>query len=194
MSVDQFKWFPVNKLTSAELTDRQQGADQRGASAKWTQTAAEQELQKTFINTFSRFRSTVTLWHQDPLRRRRRRCKALNNYPFWSNIWHYFWHLNIRWKHLNNIIFGLLNLNSFEPKYSLYIPRLHHTVLLFHTAEKTVTHSFSHHGLILMKGMGAQVKKTVMRRKDFLPQMSDRAPIRGADRNDRKPWTHTEKR
>lgn len=38
-----------------------------------------------------------------------------------------------------------------------------------------------------MKGMGAQVKNTVMRRKDFLPQMSDRAPIRGADRNDRKP-------
>lgn len=38
-----------------------------------------------------------------------------------------------------------------------------------------------------MKGMGAQVKKTVMRRKDFLPQMSERAPIRGADRNDRKP-------
>lgn len=46
---------------------------------------------------------------------------------------------------------------------------------------------WSHQGLILMKGMGAQVKKTVMRRKDFLPQMSDRAPIRGADRNDRKP-------
>lgn len=40
-----------------------------------------------------------------------------------------------------------------------------------------------------MKGMGAQVKKTVMRRKDFLPQMSDSAPIRGADRNDRRPWT-----
>lgn len=49
----------------------------------------------------------------------------------------------------------------------------------------TLTHS--HHGLILMKGMGAQVKKTVRRRKDFLPQMSDRAPIRGAERNDRKP-------
>ena len=47
--------------------------------------------------------------------------------------------------------------------------------------------SFSHHGLILMKGMGAHVKKTVRRRKDFLPQISDRAPISGAERNDRKP-------
>lgn len=43
-----------------------------------------------------------------------------------------------------------------------------------------------------MKGMGAQVKKTVMSRNDFLPQMSDRAPIRGADRNDRKPWAGRE--
>lgn len=46
---------------------------------------------------------------------------------------------------------------------------------------------WTHQGLILMKGMGAQVKKTVTRRKDFLPQVSDSAPIRGADKNDRKP-------
>lgn len=52
---------------------------------------------------------------------------------------------------------------------------------------KVFAHSRTHQGLILMKGMGAQVKKTVMRRKDFLPQISDSAPIRGADRNDRKP-------
>lgn len=43
-----------------------------------------------------------------------------------------------------------------------------------------------------MKGMGAQVKKTVMSRNDFLPQMSDSAPIRGADRKDRKPWAERE--
>lgn len=55
-----------------------------------------------------------------------------------------------------------------------------------------LTHTPSHHGLILMKGMGAQVKKTVRRRKDFLPQISDSAPISGADRNDRKPWKNTE--
>lgn len=53
---------------------------------------------------------------------------------------------------------------------------------------------WSYQGLILMKGMGAQVKKTVMRRKDFLPQMSDSAPIRGADRNDRKPFAGTQQR
>ena len=35
--------------------------------------------------------------------------------------------------------------------------------------------------------MGAQVKKTVINRKVFLPQMSERAPMRGAERNDRMP-------
>ena len=36
-------------------------------------------------------------------------------------------------------------------------------------------------------GMGAQVKKTVRRRKDFLPHASDSAPISGAHRKDRMP-------
>ena len=35
--------------------------------------------------------------------------------------------------------------------------------------------------------MGAQVKKTVRRRKDFLPHASDSAPISGAHRKDRMP-------
>ena len=38
-----------------------------------------------------------------------------------------------------------------------------------------------------MRGMGAHVKNTVMRRKNFLPQMSDRAPIRGAERKESRP-------
>merc|ERR1719460_2040813 len=44
-----------------------------------------------------------------------------------------------------------------------------------------------HQWLIFMRGMGAQVKKTVTRRKNFLPQISLRAPIRGADKKDRSP-------
>ena len=36
-------------------------------------------------------------------------------------------------------------------------------------------------------GMGAHVKKTAKMRKDFLPQASERAPIRGADRKERIP-------
>ena len=39
----------------------------------------------------------------------------------------------------------------------------------------------------LSRGMGAQVKKTVMNKKVFLPQMSDSAPIRGAERKERMP-------
>lgn len=65
--------------------------------------------------------------------------------------------------------------------------------LNFSTVQLEHTHTLTHQGLILMKGMGAQVKKTVMRRNDFLPQMSDSAPIRGADRNDRKPWAEGER-
>ena len=37
--------------------------------------------------------------------------------------------------------------------------------------------------------MGAQVKKTARRRKDFLPHASDSAPISGAHRKDRMPWS-----
>ena len=35
--------------------------------------------------------------------------------------------------------------------------------------------------------MGAQVKKTVMNKNVFLPQMSESAPIRGAERKERMP-------
>ena len=44
-----------------------------------------------------------------------------------------------------------------------------------------------HMALKSRSGMGAQVKKTERRRNDFLPQASERAPIRGADRKERKP-------
>lgn len=47
----------------------------------------------------------------------------------------------------------------------------------------------SYHGLILIRGIGAQVKNTVTSRKDFLPQTSDKAPIRGALRKDSNPYT-----
>ena len=43
-------------------------------------------------------------------------------------------------------------------------------------------------GLNFMRGMGAQVKVTVRRRKGLRPQMSDRAPMSGALRNDSSPW------
>ena len=36
-------------------------------------------------------------------------------------------------------------------------------------------------------GIGAHVKKTARIRKDFLPQASESAPIRGAERNDSIP-------
>jgi len=48
-----------------------------------------------------------------------------------------------------------------------------------------------HHVLIFIKGMGAQVKNTVMRRKNFRPQISERAPTRGADRKERIPLMPT---
>lgn len=51
----------------------------------------------------------------------------------------------------------------------------------------------THHGLILISGIGKQVKNTVPRRKGFLPQTSDRAPMRGALRKDSRPWRGKEK-
>lgn len=45
----------------------------------------------------------------------------------------------------------------------------------------------TYQGLTLSIGIGKQVKNTVKRRNDFLPQTSDNAPIRGALRNDRRP-------
>lgn len=45
----------------------------------------------------------------------------------------------------------------------------------------------THHGLIFIRGIGAHVKKTVRRRKDFLPQTSERAPINGALRKESRP-------
>lgn len=52
---------------------------------------------------------------------------------------------------------------------------------------------FTYHGLIFISGMGAHVKKTVSSKKDLRPQTSDRAPMRGALRNDNRPWKITEK-
>lgn len=46
--------------------------------------------------------------------------------------------------------------------------------------------------LTVKRGIGAQVKKTVMSRKNFLPQTSDRAPISGALRKDNKPCQQQE--
>ena len=43
----------------------------------------------------------------------------------------------------------------------------------------------------LTSGIGTHVKKTVTSRKNFLPQMSERAPTRGAARNDRMPLIPT---
>lgn len=53
--------------------------------------------------------------------------------------------------------------------------------------EKSLESSESYQGLSLISGIGAQVKKTVTKRKDRLPHTSDSAPIRGADINDRRP-------
>lgn len=38
-----------------------------------------------------------------------------------------------------------------------------------------------------MSGIGAHVKNTVTRRKNFLPHTSERAPIRGADKKEKIP-------
>lgn len=46
----------------------------------------------------------------------------------------------------------------------------------------------THHGLILISGIGKQVKKTVPRRKGFLPHTSDSAPMSGALRKESRPW------
>jgi hypothetical protein len=47
--------------------------------------------------------------------------------------------------------------------------------------------SATYHGLILISGIGKQVKKTVPRRKGFLPQTSERAPMSGALRKESRP-------
>ena len=52
--------------------------------------------------------------------------------------------------------------------------------------ERRVAHT-THRLSTRRTGMGAQVKKTVRRRKDFLPHASDSAPISGAHRKDRMP-------
>lgn len=52
---------------------------------------------------------------------------------------------------------------------------------MLNTIEKT------YQELIHISGIGTQVKKTVMRRKNFLPQTSESAPMSGALRNDRMP-------
>lgn len=52
----------------------------------------------------------------------------------------------------------------------------------------STTAVITYQGLILSRGIGAQVKKTVRRRNDFLPHTSDNAPMRGALRKERIPW------
>ena len=47
---------------------------------------------------------------------------------------------------------------------------------------------YPYHASNSNKGIGRQVKKTDIKRKDFLPQTSDSAPSNGAERNDNKPW------
>lgn len=51
----------------------------------------------------------------------------------------------------------------------------------------------TYHGLTLSKGIGSDVKNTVNNRNDFLPQTSDSAPINGADKKDKNPYTQTNK-
>jgi len=53
--------------------------------------------------------------------------------------------------------------------------------------EQFTIHSTTHHVLIVIRGMGAQVKNTVIRRKNLRPHTSDSAPINGALRNDNRP-------
>lgn len=45
----------------------------------------------------------------------------------------------------------------------------------------------TYHVLIVINGIGAHVKNTVINKKNFLPHTSDNAPINGADKNDNKP-------
>ena len=47
---------------------------------------------------------------------------------------------------------------------------------------------YPYHASNSNKGIGRQVKKTDINRKDFLPQTSDNAPSNGAERKDNKPW------
>ena len=46
----------------------------------------------------------------------------------------------------------------------------------------------TYHVLIANKGIGKQVKNTVIRRKSLRPHISDKAPIKGALRNDKNPY------
>lgn len=46
----------------------------------------------------------------------------------------------------------------------------------------------AYHEFIDISGIGAQVKNTVMSKKNFLPHTSLSAPIKGALRNDRMPF------
>lgn len=55
------------------------------------------------------------------------------------------------------------------------------------SSQKHTEQEQTHHGLIFIRGIGAHVKKTVRRRKDFLPQTSERAPISGALRKESRP-------
>lgn len=45
----------------------------------------------------------------------------------------------------------------------------------------------NHHVFMLISGIGAQVKATVISKKNFRPHTSDKAPINGAERKDKIP-------
>ena len=62
-------------------------------------------------------------------------------------------------------------------------------VLLYGYDEAVIDYNATYIALTRRRGMGAQVKNTVTRRNDFRPHTSDRAPINGAERNDRMPFS-----
>lgn len=68
-------------------------------------------------------------------------------------------------------------------------------VLSIYDPKQTVTMEgpVTHHGLILISGIGKQVKKTVPRRKGFLPHTSDSAPMSGALKKESRPWRRKQK-
>lgn len=54
--------------------------------------------------------------------------------------------------------------------------------------EKIFEHNKTNQGLIFKHGIGIQVQNTVSNKNDFLPHVSERAPIKGALRNDKNPF------
>lgn len=57
----------------------------------------------------------------------------------------------------------------------------------FHMCHGKMQILSTNHVLMVINGIGAHVKNTVIRRKNFRPHTSDSAPINGALKNDRIP-------